>query len=240
MPEASPNLPELVAAAQPPVGAAPEALIRLYPRRYAQQQRAKALSHLVPALVLLTGGMAVLGGREPLTPLLGLEFGVGASYLLLMARELRHLRHAHPHHEQVAWLELAAAGILGLEGYHIWHRHHAAELAGAAHRLHVLPWLYAGLAVVYVSLAFGLARLGARRYLHLHPGGFGMRTRLLGPAQAVQWPDLASVEATSPTAVQLHFANGRQQALAFGHLHDGASHCAQLLAHTQQHLPPPA
>ncbi|MFC7668219.1 hypothetical protein ACFQT0_13160 [Hymenobacter humi] len=38
-----------------------------------------------------------------------------------------HLRHNPFHQEQVAWLELAAAAILALESYHIWHRHHVAE-----------------------------------------------------------------------------------------------------------------
>ena len=224
------STPELVTGAQQP------APIRLYPRRYARQQRSKALSHFVPALVLVTGAMALLSGKEKLTPLLALEFGIGAAYLVLMVRELLHLRHAHPHHEQVAWLELAAAGILGLEGYHIWHRHHEAELAGAPHRVHVLPWLYATLAVVYVGLAFGLARLGARRYLHLHTTGFGVRTRLLGQAQEAQWSQLASVENAGSATALLHFADGRQQQLSFAHLHDGAAHCTQFIAHAQHHL----
>jgi hypothetical protein len=236
MSNAHQNTAEPVTAAQPSIDELPT---RLYPRRYARQQRGKALGHLVPALVLVTGALSLLAGREKLTPLLGLEFVVGAAYLVLMVRELRHLRHGHPHHEEVAWLELASAGILGLEGYHIWHRHHEATLAGAPPRMHVLPWLYAGLAVVYVGLAFGLARLGARRYLHLHAHGFSVRTRLLGRAQEAHWSQLTSVEHTGSNTALLHFADGRQQPLAFDHLHEGAAHCSRFVAHAQHHLSQP-
>ena len=209
---------------------------QLYSRRHTRQQRGKALGHFVPALVLVSGISALFTGEEALTPLLGLEVTVGAIYLLLMVRELRHLRHATPHHEQVAWLELAAASIIGLEGYHLWHRHHAAELAGAPHRLHLLPWLCAALAVFYVGLAFSQARLAARRYLHLHPEGFGMRTRLLSPVQEARWDQMVAAELLSPTTALLHFADGRQQQLAFDHLHDGSAHCARLVAHAHQHI----
>ena len=238
MPDAhhsTPDTPDLAPHAPPVSGT----LVRLYPRRYVRQQRGKALSHFMPALILVSGATSLLTGHEALTPLLALELAIGAAYLVLMVRELRHLRHAHPHHEEVAWLELAAAGILGLEGYHIWHRHHEAELAGAAPRVHVLPWLYATLAVVYVGLAFGLASLGARRYLHLHADGFGVRTRLLRRAQQARWAHLASVENVRPATALLHFADGRQQQLSFDHLHDGAAHCAQFVAYAQQHLGPP-
>ena len=239
MADTTPSVPPSTLATQLPSAEAPNRPVTLYSRRFARQQRGKALGHLVPAVVLVTGVLGVLGGHEALTPLLGLEFAVGSAYLLLMARELRHLRHGPPHHEAVAWLELAAAGILGLEGYHIWHRHHEAELAGAPHRVHVLPWLYAGLALFYVGLAFGLARLLSRRHLHLHAEGFSVRTRLLDRAQQVRWAHLAAVEAASPTTALLRFADGRQQSVSFDHLHDGAAHCARLVAHGQQQLGQP-
>lgn len=41
--------------------------VTLYSRRHAKQQRAKALSHLGPAFVLLAGVVPILAGTEPLT-----------------------------------------------------------------------------------------------------------------------------------------------------------------------------
>lgn len=81
----------------------------LYHRRHARQKAAKTFGHFGPAVVLLVGMGPVLPRREAFTPLLGLEVVVGAAYLVLMARELLHLRHNPHHSEPVAWLELAAA-----------------------------------------------------------------------------------------------------------------------------------
>ena len=127
---------------------------------------------LCPLSCWVSGLLPLLLGTERLTLLLLLEVLVGGCYLVLMARELRHLRHPMPHHEPIAWLELAAAGILALEGYHIWHRHHEHNVAAGTHTLHVLPWLYALAAGLFVGLAFGANRLLERRFLHLHPAGF--------------------------------------------------------------------
>lgn len=156
------------------------ARVTLYSRRHARRQRGKALMHLVPAVVLLSSIREVVSGAEPLGALRLIEFVVGAAYLGLMVRELRHLRQ-HPHrHEPVAWLELAVAGILSLEGYHLWHRHYEAGLLSGPPRFHVLPWLYMGLAVFYVGMAFGIRHLLERRFLHLHEGGFRGRVGTLG------------------------------------------------------------
>ncbi|QKG52755.1 hypothetical protein [Hymenobacter sp. BRD67] len=229
MPDSAPVRPDAA-------GAASASPIWLYNRRYTKQLRARALSHLVPALVLVGGATAAVASQEALTSLLGLEFIIGAAYLLLMARELLHLRHGHGHPEPVAWLELAAAGILGLEGYHIGHRHHLAELAGAPHRAHILPWLYAALAALYVVLAFGLARLGKRRYLHLHADGFSVRTRLLGKEQAGRWAHLAAVQGVGPASAIFSYTNGQQQQLSFEHLYNGAELRNQLVAEAQRQL----
>ena len=83
----------------------------LYHRRHAQQQVAKSLGHLSPAVVLLLGVAPVLAGEEHLTLLLALEIALGAAYLVLMVREMLHLRHRPFHRESVAWLELAAAAF---------------------------------------------------------------------------------------------------------------------------------
>jgi hypothetical protein len=169
-----------------------EGLTTLYHRRHARQQVGKTFGHLGPAVVLLMGIAPVLAGTELLTPLLAFEVLVGAAYLGLMVRELLHLRHQPFHREPVAWLELAAAAILALESYHIWHRHHESELAGRPHKTLILPALYAALAVLFVVMAFRMKQMDGRRFLHLHPGGFALRTKRLGVKQELGWADIAN------------------------------------------------
>lgn len=217
---------------------AAEGRTTLYHRRHARQQVRKSLGHFGPAVVLLFAIAPVLSGEEPFTQLVGLEFVVGAAYLGLMVRELRQVRHNPFHRERVAWLELAAAGILALESYHIWHRHHLAELAGGPPRVHVLPWLYAALAVGFVWLAFRMKQLDARRFLHLHPDGFAVRTTRLGPAHSLRWATVATVEPAGPADLLVHRANGATHRISFAALHDGAAQRDRLLAHAAQHLPP--
>lgn len=213
-----------------------EGRITLYHHRHVRQQVSKSLGHLGPALVLLMGISPVLAGEEHLTPLLGLEIAVGAAYLVLMVRELRHLRHHPFHRESVAWLELAAASILVLESYHIWHRHHEAEAAGGPHRLHLLPWIYAAVAVVYVVLAFRMKQLDNRRYLHLHPDGFAVRTKHLGDTHDLRWADIAAVEPAGPADVLVHCTGGQTQRISFAGLHEGTVYRDRLLAHTRRVL----
>ncbi|UOQ99473.1 hypothetical protein MUN81_08275 [Hymenobacter sp. 5317J-9] len=215
---------------------AAEGRTTLYHRRHAKQQVGKSLGHVAPALVLFFGVIPILTGAEHFTVLGGLEIAVGAAYLMLMVRELRHLRHNPFHRERVAWLELAAAGILALESYHIWHRHHEAELAGAPHRLHVLPWLYAAVALMYVVLAFRLNKLTDRQFLHLHAHGFAVRTQRLGPAHEFTWADVAAVEADGPADALVHQTDGQKHRISFGNTYDGAAHRDRLLAHAAPHL----
>lgn len=220
-----------------PIVAANAARLTLYPQRYARRQRGKALMHLVPAVVLLSSILGVVSGAEPLGWLRSIEFAVGAAYLLLMVRELRHLRHQPHQHEPVAWLELAVAGILGLEGYHLWHRHHAAGLLSGYPRFHVLPWLYMGLAVFYVGLAFGLRHVVERRFLHLHEGGFRGRLRTLGPEFSYEWASVAAVEPAGPADLLVTPpGGGGPQRLSFAKLHDGPAQRDRLLAHAQAAL----
>lgn len=216
---------------------AAESRTTLYHHRHAKTQRRKSLGHLGPAVVLLFAVAPVLSGSEAFTPMVGLEFLVGAAYLVLMVRELLHLRHNAFHREPVAWLELSAAAILALESYHIWHRHHVAELAGAPHRVHVLPWLYAAVAVVYVVLAFRMKQLDGRRFLHLHPEGFAVRTSRLGVAHKLRWADVASVEPAGSADVIVHHVDGQPRRISFAELHDGPAHRDSLLAHAARQLP---
>ena len=208
----------------------------LYHRRHAWQQRAKTLGHVGPAVVLLFALQPVLAGGEAFTPLVALEFGVGAAYLLLMVRELRHLRHNPFHREPVAWLELAAAAILALESYHIWHRHHVAELASGVHKTHTLPWVYAALAVAYVVMAFRMRQLDGRRYLHLHPEGFAVRTKRLGRAHELRWADVASVEPAGTTDLLVRHHNGQTSRISFAEVHEAAIHRDRLLGHVRGYL----
>jgi hypothetical protein len=210
---------------------AAEGRTTLYHRRHSKQQFAKTFGHLGPALVLLMGIGPVLAGTEAFTPLLVLEVLVGAAYLVLMVREMLHLRHNPFHREPVAWLELAAAGILALD------RHHEAELAGKPHKTLILPLLYAALAVMFVVMAFRMKKMDGRRFLHLHPDGFAVRTTRLGRAHALGWADLAAVEADGPADVLVRHPNGQSRRISFAHLHQGATRRDELLAHVAQHQP---
>jgi len=73
-----------------------------------------------------------------------LELAVGTSFVLLWIREWRRRkRHSHGQdgpHEIPDWLDLAGAGIFGLEAVHLWHRHQLTEFATGIHRLQYLPW----------------------------------------------------------------------------------------------------
>lgn len=217
---------------------ATEGPVTLYHRRHAKQQVAKAIGHIGPAIVLLLGISSILSGQEPLTLLAGLEVAVGALYLLLLVRELRHLRHNPFHREPVAWLELAAAAILALESYHIWHRHHAAEAITGVHKVHMLPWLYAAVAVVYVVMAFRMRQIDGRRYLHLHPEGFAVRTNGLTRAHDLRWADVAAVEPAGAADVLVRRHDGQTHRISFADLHNGAAHRDELLAHAARQNPP--
>ena len=219
--------------AAPASASAAEGPVTLYHRRHAWQQRRKTLAHLAPAVVLVLGLAPVLAGTERLTLLLGVEVLVGAAYLMLMVRELLHLRHKPFHRERVAWLELSAASILALESYHSWHRHHAAELASGIHKVHTLPWVYAALAVVFVVLAFRMKQLDGRRFLHLHPDGFAVRTTRLGAAHQLRWADVAAVEPAGPADVLIRRTDGQTQRISFADVHDGAAHRERLLDHVR-------
>ena len=205
----------------------------LFHRRHAKMQRAKSAGHLGAAVVLLLGIAPILEGAERLTWQSALEMGVGAVYLVLMVRELLHLRRHPFHRERVAWLELAAAAILALESYHSWHRHHLAELAGGPHRVHMLPWVLAALAVAYVVMAFRVKQMDGRRFLHLRPGGFAVRTHRLGRAHELAWADIAAVEPAGPADLLIRRTNGQSHRVSFADVHDGPAHRDRLLAHWQ-------
>lgn len=216
-----------------PQPASPDFFV-LYHKRRARMERAKSLSHLVPAFVLLSGLVSVLTGNEPFTLLVGLEIVVGAAYIVLLIREQRHLQKYPTHHEQIAWLELASAGILAMEGYHIWHRHHEKALQTGESRLHILPWLYAALAVWYVVLAFRMGKLHERRHLHLHAEGVSGRLHPFGRKFRYVWADIVRVEPQGAADVLLHHADGREQRLSFAALFDGPAHRDRLVAHFAQ------
>ncbi|WP_324676883.1 hypothetical protein [Hymenobacter sp. GOD-10R] len=205
--------------------------VTLYHRRHIRRSRGKALSHLVPAAVLLISALGAVASPEPLSLVVWIEFIIGAAYLVLMVRELRHLQHQHLHHEQVAWLEIAAAGILALEGYHIWHRHHAAAEASGEHRVHILPWLYGVIAVWYLLLAFGVVRILERRHLHLHNEGFSGRLTLFGAPFSYRWSEVAGVESTNEADVIIHRSDGQTNHLSFAELHEGSAHRDRLVAY---------
>lgn len=210
--------------------------VTLYHRHHVRQQRGKSLGHLMPAVVLVLGLAPLLAGAEPFTPLLAVEVLVGAAYLVLMVRELLHLRHNPFHRGRVAWLELAAAGILALEGYHIWHRHHVAELASGIHKVHTLPWIYGATAIAFVVLAFRMKQFDGRRFLHLHPEGFAVRTTRLGAAHQLRWADVAAVEPVGSADVLVHHVDGPTRRISFAKLHDGPAHRDRLLAHVARQL----
>ena len=112
----------------------------------------------------------------------------------------------------MAWLERAAAPIPALESYHIWYRHHEAELASGAHRLHTLPWVCAAKAVACVALAFRMKQLDGRRYLHPHPA-VAVRTARLGPAHELRWVDVAAPAGPADLLARHH--NGQTRRISF-------------------------
>lgn len=219
---------------------AAEGRTTLYHRRHARQQVGKTLGHFVPAVVLVLGLAPAVSGAEPFTFLRVLEVLIGAAYLVLMVQEWRHLRHNPFHRGPVAWLELAAAAILALEGYHIWHRHHEAELlAGGPPKTHVLPVLYAAVAVMFVVMAFRMKQLDGRRFLHLHAHGFTLRTTRLGASQQMRWADIAAAEPAGAADLLVHQPSGETRRISFATMHNGAAHRDQLLAHVARHLSAP-
>jgi hypothetical protein len=216
--------------------ASPSGHTLLYDKRHALRQRAKGLSHLMPAFVLLGGVLGVISGEEPLTALVIIELVVGAAYVILLAQELRHLSRGHLHPGNIAWLEIAAGGVLALEGYHIMHRHQVAEAGGAPQRFHVLPWLYFAVAAVYVGMAFWLPRVLGRRHLHLHEAGFGGRLHPLRQGFSFAWEEVASVEPVGPADVLVHLTDGTEKQISFAKMHDGPAHRDRLLAHAARKL----
>ncbi|MBF9237167.1 hypothetical protein I2I05_07140 [Hymenobacter sp. BT683] len=221
-------------AASPP----PESPDRttLFHRRHLRRQVAKSVGHIGPAIVFVLAVVPVLSGAEAFTALVGLEVVVGVVYLTLMVRELRNLRHNPFHSERVAWLELAAAAILLIESYHIWHRHHAAELAGAPARFHALPWVYALVAVAYIVLAFRMRQLTGRTFLHLHADGFAVRTGRFGKEHNLRWADIASADPEGSTGVVVRRTDGQEHRIVFDSLHEGTVHRDRLLAHLRKSI----
>ena len=211
----------------------PDGTITLFPRQHVRRQVGKALGHLAPAIILALGVGSLFSGEEPLTPLVGLEVLAGLTYFGLMVRELWHLRHTPFHQERIAWLEVAAAAILAVESYHLWHRHHAAELAGAPRRTHLLPGVYALVAGLYVLLAFRFQALTQRRYLQLQADGFAVRTRLLFPVLQVRWVELAAIEPVGASALCLHYLDGHKHDLTFVDFYEGGVHRDRLLMYAQ-------
>ncbi|SFP69423.1 hypothetical protein [Hymenobacter arizonensis] len=211
-----------------------QARTTLFHQRHLRRQVAKSLGHIGPAIVFVLAVVPILSGREPFSLLVALEIMVGVAYLSLLVRELRHLRHNPFHTERVAWLELAAAAILFIESYHIWHRHHEAELAGAAPRFHALPWVYAAVGVAYVVLAFRMQQLTGRTYLHLHADGFAVRTGRFGKEHTLNWSDIASADPDGATGVVVRRTDGKEHRIAFDKLHDGPAHRDRLLAHLRK------
>ncbi|KAA9327033.1 hypothetical protein F0P96_17470 [Hymenobacter busanensis] len=209
--------------------------LTLFHRRHARRQLAKGFMHVAPALVLIGALPNLLSGHEAWTWVAAAECVVGAAYLVLLVRELWHLRR-HPHlRERVAWLELAAAGILALEGYHIWHRHHEAELTGAAVRFHALPWVYGAVAVLFVLLAFHMPRLDARRYLHLHDDGISYRLKPFSRSTHLCWIEVAAIEPVGEADLLVHYHDGRHRRIALSAMHDGTALRDNVLAHAARY-----
>lgn len=210
--------------------------ITLFPQQHVRRQVGKAVGHLFPAVILVVGVIPLFSGTEPPTLLAWVEVIAGFTYLVLMGQELRHLRQAPFHQQRIAWLELAAAAILALESYHLWHRHHEAERAGAPPRLHLLPWVYAVVAALYVVLAFCFSTLIQRRYVQLSADGFAVRTSLFAPVQQVQWAHLAAIEPVSQSGLRLHYTTGQTTSLSFEGFQDAVAHRDRLLQHVQTAL----
>ena len=142
---------------------APPVSHELFTARDARRDRVKGLDHLVPAGVLVVGAVDAFRRHEA-GGFRALELAVGTVFVaLLLAHWVRVRTRPAPvpgpvHGPGPVWLELAAAGLLGLEAYHLAHR----PAAGPGHPWHLLPWAYGALAGWYVLQAFHRARPASR------------------------------------------------------------------------------
>ena len=92
-----------------------------------------------------------------------------------------------------------------------------------------------GVQTCALPISFRQRQLAGRRFLHLRPDGFAVRTGMLGRAHDLRWADVAAVEPAGPTDVLLRRSDGRSHRVSFAPLHEGPAHCARLLAHAQAH-----
>jgi hypothetical protein len=217
---------------------APSASHELFTAHDARRARVKGLDHLVPAGVLVVGAVDAFRRHEA-SGFRVLEFAVGAAFVaLLLAHWVRVRTRPAPvpgpaHGPGPVWLELAAAGLLGLEAYHLAHR----PAAGPGHPWHLLPWAYGALAGWYVLQAFHRARPASRRRLHVTAEGFWLRRWVLGRARRVSWAALRALVPVGPGPDLLLYprAGGPPEPLVLRRYLNGPALCAVLLAQAAAH-----
>ena len=209
----------------------------LLTERSARRERFKGLNHLVPAVVLVQGATDAITHHD-VNWARGLELALGMVFVVLLVRHWYAVRHrptgpAPPHRPEPhgpEWLELAAGGILAMEGYHLWLR---PALVAATHKFHVLPWLYGAVAIWYVLMAFHRARPSSRRSLCITPAGFWLRRSVLGRAHRVPWAGLRALAPVGegPDLLLYPLDGGQPQPLALHQYLNGSWLSEQLLAH---------
>ena len=97
----------------------------------------------------------------------------------------------------------------------------------------MLPWLYWALAGWYVGMAFGMARLHQRRFLHIDDAGFRGRLRVWESRFEYAWSDVTRLEPVGPADGLVHGPAGEPRRLSFKKLHDGPAHRNRLLTQAE-------
>lgn len=186
-----------VRAGSAPAGAAPDVFAPLNPVVQRRGQLVQSLVERGPlAVVLVFAGVAGLGERTHVAylALAAAQVLAGAWQLAMFAVELRETAHierarragvpaARPAHARIAWPDVAAGLLLGVEVWQLW------STTGRVKRPQAV------LAAVTEAIGLARGRLRARRGLTVSADGLTLRRRPWG-GTTIAWSDAHQVELT--------------------------------------------
>ena len=187
-----------VSGASPPAGGdatVPEVFVPLHPVMQRRAQLGQSLAERGPlALVLVVAGAAGLrGGGDAGRALSVAQLLAGVWQLLMFAIELRDTARierarragvpAPPAHARIAWPDVVAGLLLGVEVWQLW------SATGRVRRPQAV------LAAVTVAIGLVRGRLRARRGLTVSAAGLTLRPRPWG-GTTIAWAEAVQVELT--------------------------------------------